>query len=327
MQDKHLLQVAKRYTTPSVQKSLIQILNTFVPFIGLLILMYWLNKYSYWFVLLLSIPSAAFLLRLFIIQHDCGHGSFFRSDFFNSWSGRIIGLFTLTPYTFWKSNHSAHHATSGDLDRRSVGDVPTMTVSEYMAASTFGKLVYRFYRNPIALLPIGAPGLFILAHRFPWYVPMRDTRLWLSVMSYNIALTISFWILIKAFGVSVIFVYLPVICFAAMAGIYMFYIQHQFDGTYWQKRDDWNFVEAAMQGCSYHKLPGILNWFTGNIAFHHIHHLCSKIPNYELQRCFNDNAEFQKVKVVGLREGIRCFNLALWDEAQQRLISFKDLKN
>ncbi len=327
MPNQDLLQVTRRYSRPHLAKSWFQLLNSAIPFLTLLLFMYWLAQYSYWYVLPVSVLCAGFLMRLFIIQHDCGHGSFFRSDFLNRWSGRVIGFFTFTPYSFWKSNHAAHHATSCDLDRRDIGDVSTMTVREYLAAAPlFDRLVYRFIRNP-SLLSIGGPALFLFGHRFPWYVPAKERRLWASVLAYDLVMALTIWAIISWIGIMPLLIYLPVVCIAAAVGTYLFFIQHQFSGTYWQRREDWNFVDAAMRGSSYHKLPAVLNWFTGNIAFHHIHHLCSKIPNYELKRCYRENPALQDVRALGIREALACFRLALWDEDAKKLISFRELRS
>jgi omega-6 fatty acid desaturase (delta-12 desaturase) len=307
------------------RRSLLQVGTTGMLFVVLLTLMAAASRERYWLSLLLAVPAAGMLVRLFIIQHDCGHGSFFRSRSANDQLGRVLSVLTLTPYGSWAQGHSAHHASTGNLDRRGRGDVETWTVAEYRTATRLRRLLYRLYRDPLVMVGLGAPINFILLQRLPSHDD-RDSRR--SILGLNLALVVTFGIVCFTFGAaSVLKVYLPVIVIAAWAGGWLFYVQHQFDAAEWERGDDWNFHSASLNGSSYFKLPPVLRWFSGNIGIHHVHHLSSRVPNYLLQACVDAAPELVPiVSVVSLRESLRCWRLALWDERRRSLVTFRDAR-
>ena len=304
------------------KRSLVQLTTTGMPFIGLLILISLASEERYWVSLLLAVPAAGLLVRLFIIQHDCGHGSFFRTRSANDHLGRLLSVLTLTPYGSWAQGHAAHHASTGNLDRRGRGDVETWTVAEYWATTSLRRLFYRLYRNPFVMVGLGAPVNFIVLQRLPSH-QNRDSRR--SILGLNLALLAIFGSACLIFGAgTVLKVYLPVIVMAAWAGNWLFYVQHQFDAAEWERDGDWNFHTASLHGSSYFKLPAALRWFSGNIGIHHVHHLCSRVPNYHLQACVDAAPELVPiVNVVTLRESLGCWRLSLWDEQRRSLVTFR----
>jgi acyl-lipid omega-6 desaturase (Delta-12 desaturase) len=306
----------------------LQLVTTGTAFITLLVVMAAVSQGHYWLTLLLAVPAAGFLVRLFIIQHDCGHGSFFKSRAANDFLGRAISVLTLTPYGSWSQGHAAHHASTGNLDRRGRGDVDTWTVAEYQAAAPLKKLFYRLYRNPLVMVGFGAPINFIVLQRLPMGHEFHDLGCRRSILSLDLALLVAFGFACATFGVvAVLGTYLPVMIIAAWVGNWLFYVQHQFDATHWERDGDWNFHTAALSGSSYFKLPRLLQWFSGNIGLHHVHHLCSRVPNYRLQACLDAAPELHRVaKVVTLRESLGCWRLALWDERRRSLVGFRNLK-
>jgi acyl-lipid omega-6 desaturase (Delta-12 desaturase) len=310
------------------RRSVFQLVTTAVPFLALLALIGLLHRDHYALSLLLAIPAAGLLVRLFIFQHDCGHGSFFRSRAANDLVGRAISVLTLTPYGHWRQGHAIHHATSGNLDKRGRGDVDTLTVAEYQALSRGGKLGYRLYRNPFVQVLIGAPLNFIILQRIPRGRSYREQASRYSILALNLALLVVFGVPMMLFGVgAVLATYLPVMIVAAWIGNWLFYVQHQFDDAYWERDDAWDFHVSALVGGSYFKLPAILQWFSGNIGLHHIHHLSARVPNYHLQTCFDDAPELHGVaKRITLRESLSCWRLALWDEQRRAMVSFRELK-
>lgn len=300
-------------------------ITTAAPFIALLIVMGNATRDRYWLTLLLAIPTAGLLVRLFIIQHDCGHGSFFRSRLANDLLGRALCVLTLTPYGEWRKGHAMHHAASGNLDRRGWGDVETMTVHEYPTATPLKKLGYRLFRNPFIMVLLGAPINFIVLQRLPRGRTFRDRAARRSVILLNFALAVVFGLPMLVWGVvSVLATYLPVMIIASWIGNWLFYVQHQFEDTYWKRDAEWNFHVAALRGSSYFDLPPILQWFSGNIGLHHIHHLCSRIPNYRLQACLDAVPELRRIaKRITLRDSLTCWRLALWDEQRHLLEHFR----
>ncbi|MEO8353687.1 MAG: fatty acid desaturase, partial [Chthoniobacteraceae bacterium] len=272
-------QVVARYQQPSRWRAVWQLVNTLVPYAALWYLMYVFVAVSYWLVVPLAILAGGFMVRLFIIHHDCGHGSFFKSRRANDIWGFIIGVLTFTPYQHWRWEHATHHATSGDLDRRGVGDIWTLTVQEYLASSRWKRFAYRLARHPAVLFVIAPLYLFLIKHRLP--EAKAGWRERLSVYWTNLA------IVAMAVGLSLVFglkaylvIQLTAMMVAGSAGVWLFYVQHQFEGVYWERHREWDYLAAALQGSSFYKLPKILQWFSGNIGFHHIHHLSSRIPNY-----------------------------------------------
>ena len=309
------------------KRSIVQLVTTLAPFIALLAAMAMASHGRYWLTLLLAVPTAGLLVRLFIIQHDCGHGSYFKSRAANDLLGRALSILTLTPYGSWKLSHAAHHASAGNLDRRGWGDVDTLTVAEYQASAPFKKLVYRLYRNPLVMVLIGAPVNFIVIQRLPMGNGLRDRNRLRSILLLNAALIVAFGLPCALLGIlPVLGTYLPVIVIASWIGNWLFYVQHQFETTHWERDPDWNFHVAAVAGSSYFQLPPILQWFSGNIGLHHIHHLCSRIPNYRLQACLDAAPELDRlVRPITLVESMGCWRLALWDEQRRLLVGFRDL--
>ena len=314
------------YAQPSLGRSIFQLLNTAIPFALLWFLMLASLEYSYWITLLLAVPTAGFLIRLFIIQHDCGHGSFFRSRTANDRLGFMLGILTLSPYAYWRRTHAIHHANAGNLDHRGFGDVTTLTVKEYLALNRWSRLGYRVYRNPLILLVVGPVYEFMLRQRFPSNALRSWTREWAGILWTNLAILAIVAVMWKTIGIQAFLaVHLPVALLGGAAGVWLFYVQHQFEGTYWAKDDVWNFHAAGLEGSSYYDLPGILHWFTGNIGVHHIHHLSSRIPNYRLRQCLAENPELQQVTRLTLRGSLKCAGLKLWDEEQGKLVGFRHL--
>jgi len=313
---------------PDLRRSLFQLITTATLFFTLLVVMATATQGRYWLTLLLAIPTAGLLVRLFIIQHDCGHGSYFRSRAANDVLGRFLSILTLTPYGHWKQGHAIHHASNGNLDSRGRGDVETLTVQEYEALTPVKKVGYRLYRNPFVMVLLGAPINFIVLQRLPTGRTFRDQRGRRSIMSLNLALVVAFGLPMMAVGVvPVLATYLPVMVIASWIGNWLFYVQHQFEEAYWEQADDWNFHTAALRGSSWFELPPILQWFSGNIGLHHVHHLCSRIPNYRLQACLDAAPELGSIaKRITLRESLGCWRLALWDEQRGRLVRLGDLK-
>jgi acyl-lipid omega-6 desaturase (Delta-12 desaturase) len=282
---------------------------------------------GYWLSLLVAVPAAGFLVRLFMIQHDCGHGSFFRHRLTNAWVGRVIGVLTLTPYDFWRRTHAIHHATSGNLERRGIGDIDTLTVREYLALSWWRRLLYRVYRHPIVMFGVGPAFVFLLQFRLPVGLMRGGWHPWLSTMATNAAIALVAVTVMWFVGVGPFFlVHLPITILAASIGVWLFYVQHQFEDTFWAEGGAWNMQEAALRGSSHYELPGVLRWFTANIGVHHVHHLCSRIPYYRLPRVLKDHPELRGMGRITLWQSLGCVRLALWDESRRRLISFRELR-
>jgi omega-6 fatty acid desaturase (delta-12 desaturase) len=312
------------YTRANHRRAIAQLLNTGLPFLLLMAALIYSARSYPWLTLPLTLPAVFLLVRLFAIQHDCGHGSFFVSRRANDLLGRAIGLLTLTPYAFWRNSHAVHHASSGNLDRRGIGDITTLTVREYLALSLWRRLIYRVYRHPAVLFGLGPIYLFVVRNRIPTANPFRHRTIWTSILGTNASLAaIVVLMVLTVGGRAFMLAYLPVILLAASTGIWLFYIQHQFEHAYWASGPNWDFHEAALGGSSFYDLPAVLHWMTGYIGFHHIHHICSKIPNYRLRDCFNQNPEFRDAKRLTLRDSLRCLRLSLWDEERQLLVSFR----
>jgi omega-6 fatty acid desaturase (delta-12 desaturase) len=327
LDDKQWLKILARYRDPSLLRSAYELLITAAPFFALWAIMLLCLNYSYWLSLLLAVPAAGFLVRLFMIQHDCGHGSFFRRPQANRWVGRTIGVLTLTPYDYWRRTHAIHHASSGNLDRRGTGDVTTLTVAEYLDLPRWRRLAYRLVRNPLILLAFGPIYLFLLKHRLPVELMDGGKEVWISAMATNLAIAGVVVGMSSLIGIqSFLLVQLPITLLASSIGIWLFYVQHQFEDTYWDRQDAWSFHSGAMQGSTFFDLPAPLRWFTANIGVHHIHHLASRIPSYRLGEVLRDHPKLREVSRLTLRDSFRCFRLALWDEEQRRLVGFRDLR-
>jgi acyl-lipid omega-6 desaturase (Delta-12 desaturase) len=313
-----------KYKRPNQFKSSWQITNSLLPFAGLWYLMYLSLSSSYWLTLLLAVPAAGFLVRVFIIQHDCGHHSFFRSRRANDLLGGFCGVFTLTPYYLWRRSHSRHHASSGDLSHRGHGDVWVMTVDEYRNCSYLGRLRYRLYRHPIVMFVIGPSVLFMVLQRFTFGIPRTWPRERKSVHLTNLGILTMLVVAWVTIGLpAFLLVHLPIVMLAAAIGSWLFFVQHQFERAYWQPHGSWDFIRSAYEGSSYYRLPRVLQWFTGNIGFHHIHHLESRIPNYNLPSCYNDVPELRQAVTLGLWDSVKCTRLKLWDERLQRMVPFQ----
>jgi omega-6 fatty acid desaturase (delta-12 desaturase) len=292
-----------------------------VPLFVLWALMWLSFQYSYAIVLVLAVPTAGFLVRLFVLQHDCGHGSFFKSKAANDALGRALSIFTLTPYDHWRKNHAIHHATSGDLDRRGCGDVHLLTVGEYRDLSSLQRLIYRVHRHPLVLFGIGPFLYFVVWQRFTFYDPHLSRKERAGVYWTNLTLLaavagMSWLIGFKQF----LLIQLPPVAIAASAGAWLFYVQHHFESTYWQRNDRWDYFEAGLIGSSHYELPAVLRWFTANIGLHHVHHLDSQIPNYRLQECLDANPELQQVAPLTLWGSLSCASLRLWDEEKSEMV-------
>ena len=293
-----------------------------IPYFALLCLMYLSLDVSYWITLGLAVPAAGFLTRNFIIFHDCGHGSFFKSRMANRILGFFTALLTFMPSYYWTHYHASHHANAGDLDNRGDGDVWTLTVQEYLALPRWKRIGYRIYRNPFFLFGLAPLYLFFIHYRY--WPAGANTRVRWSATRTNVALVAivtaaSLTIGIKAY----IMIQLPIMIIAGSAGIWLFYVQHQFENTYWARHEEWSYVRHALEGSSFYKLPRILQWFSGNIGFHHIHHLSPRIPNYNLQKCHESHPMFQSVKHVTLRSSLQSLGYRLWDEDHKKLVGFR----
>jgi acyl-lipid omega-6 desaturase (Delta-12 desaturase) len=323
--DSSLIKTTSKYRNAPLWKSGWQVANSIVPFGVLWYLMYLSTAWSYWLTLLLAFPTAGFLVRIFAIQHDCGHRSFFHSQRANDWLGYACSILTLTPYHLWRRTHARHHASSGDLHHRGYGDISVLTVDEYLARSFFGRLKYRLYRNPFVMFVLGASFLFIVRHRFTLGIPRNWRRERVGVYITNMALVSAITIAWLTIGLpTFLMIHVPVVVLGATIGSWLFFVQHQFEHAYWQPHEEWDFTRSALEGSSYYQLPTVLQWFTGNIGFHHIHHLDSRIPNYNLAACHAAEPAFQDVVTLGVRDSVSCMRLKLWDERRQRMVAFSD---
>jgi omega-6 fatty acid desaturase (delta-12 desaturase) len=318
--------VVARYQRPDTRRAVTQLATTLLPLAAVFVLMYQSFASSYWWVtLMLAVPAAGLLVRTFIIMHDCAHGSFLASKRANTAIGWMTGVLTMTPFGQWRHDHSLHHASSGDLDRRGHGDVETLTVREYQALSRRARLRYRLMRNPLVLFGLG-PIHFILMNRIPprgaGATPRQRRSVWgTNALLLALVAAATAWVGLPA----VLLVYGPAMYIAAAAGIWLFYVQHQFEGTYWKQHAEWDYATSAIRGSSYLELPAVLRWFTGSIGLHHVHHLGPRIPNYALKRCHEENALFHEVTTLTLAQSVRTLRLTLWDETRQQLVGFRDV--
>lgn len=314
------------FEVPSLRRSLWQFGSTFVGYVALNALMYVLVRHSAWMAVMIAVPAAGFLVRLFIIQHDCGHGSFFGSRRLNDGFGRACSLFTFTPYAFWRRQHANHHASFTNLDRRESGiDLYSTcaTVAEYRALPQPRRLLYRVLRHPIVTQVLLPPVVFVLVYRLSFDAPKSWRRERLSVLATNIALGATLTVLAVIFGLHrVALVQLPIIAVGSIIGVWLFSVQHRFEDAVWRRQEGWSHIRASLEGCSYLRLPAILQWFTGNIGFHHVHHLSARIPNYRLQACHDARPEFQSVTTLTLRQAIRAPFYVLWDEELGKMVRF-----
>ena len=309
------------YQKPSVWRGVWQLANSLVPYTALWYLMYRSLAVSIWLTVPLALLAGGFLVRIFIIFHDCTHGSFFKSRLANECVGCLTGVLCFTPFHRWRYEHSIHHASAGDLDRRGTGDVWTMTVQEYLEASRWKRRAYRLARNPFILFVIAPLVLFLVLERLPTRKGGRRERF--SVYATNVALAGMVVGLSSVFGWrAYLLLQLAAVMVASSAGVWLFYVQHQFEDVYWEHGENWDYEKAALEGSSYYKLPRILQWFSGNIGFHHIHHLSPRIPNYHLEKCHRSDALFQTVKPVTLLASLKAFKFRLWDERRRKMVGY-----
>ena len=320
------IKVLAKYREPSLGRSLFELGVTLGAFVALWALAWWSLSVSAWLTLAISIVNGLFLVRLFAIQHDCGHAAFFKNRTLSDWVGRILGVLTLTPYDVWRRSHAIHHGSSGNLGRRGIGDVHTLTVAEYKALSSFGKLRYRLYRHPIVLFGLGPGYLFFLQNRIPLGL-MAKTKYWVSAMSTNAAILLALTIVFMLGGIKpVLLVFVPTTLLAATAGVWLFYVQHQFEDTHWESEEDWNLHEAALHGSSHYVMPSVLQWMSANIGIHHVHHLYSRIPFYRLPEVLRDHASLAQGNRMTIWESLSNARLHLWDENSKRLLSFRQAR-
>jgi omega-6 fatty acid desaturase (delta-12 desaturase) len=334
---KKLAAHCQKYKGAVVHRSVTQLAVTSSLFFAACALMFFnvMHGYGLWNLLLLP-PAAGLLVRLFIIQHDCGHGSYFKTRKLNDMVGRLISTLTLMPYAFWMKCHNIHHSSSGNLHKRGVGAIDTLTIREYMALPARQKLTYRLYRNPLVLLILGTPVHSLFLQRYPSCYPSlyidnyRDlprSEYWKSIIGLDVAIVAIYGSLIALLGAKAVFlVYLPLLVLTCWIGGWLFFIQHQFEDAYWETHDKWDYQEAAVLGSSYYALPRVVQWFTGNIGLHHIHHLCSLIPNYRLQECLDANEDLQALNRMSFRDSLKCLTWRLWDEDQKKMVGFDALK-
>jgi omega-6 fatty acid desaturase (delta-12 desaturase) len=313
------------YAQPHLGRALLDIGTSVVPYVALSVLMYLSLDVSLWLTLALAIPAAGFMLRTFILFHDCTHGAFVPTRRANTWLGIALGVVVFSPFHAWRYNHAVHHGTAGDLDRRGTGDVQTLTVAEFNAMQPRGRLAYRLFRNPFVMFGLGPLYSLVLQPR----VISRSAkpRIQRSILGTNIALLLVAGTLIWLIGwQAYLLVQLPPFLIGGAAGVFLFYVQHQFEDAYWERRPDWSFAESALQGSSHLKLPQPLQFFTGNIGLHHVHHLNARIPNYNLQRAHDENPIFQDVPTLSLGDAARSVRLKLYDEDRGRLVTFAEAR-
>jgi acyl-lipid omega-6 desaturase (Delta-12 desaturase) len=317
----------KRFERAETRKAIVQLANTLFPYLGLLTLMYLTIAWHmpYWVTLLLAFPASGFMVRLFIFFHDCSHGSYLPVPRATKILGTLLGIIVFTPFAEWRQLHVTHHSTSGNLDRRGIGDVWTLTVKEYMESSRFRRLLYRLFRHPLIMFGIGPLYMLLIAHRLPSSGAGRDQIR--SVYLTNAALAgivtvAAFSIGLKAY----LMIMLPVMMIAGSAGVWLFYVQHQFEDSYFEKEDEWSYVKAAVDGSSYYKLPKLLQWITGNIGFHHVHHLSPKVPNYNLEKAHKAVPPLQQATTVTMGASFKGLHFRLWDEQNKTFVGFSAIK-
>jgi omega-6 fatty acid desaturase (delta-12 desaturase) len=323
----HFTSMLEPYWGADTRRSVQQLLTSAIPFFVCWYAMLRSLEVSYALTLLLALPTAGFMMRLFMIQHDCGHGSFFKSRWARDAVGFAIGVLLLVPYQYWRKTHAYHHAHSGDLDFRGLGDVDTLTVREYLALPRGRRWAYRFYRNPLILFGVGPLFHFLVKHRYPWDIPRDWKQAWRSVWWTNFCLAV----IVVTLGLTVgwqrfLLVQMPVTAVAGTLGVWLFYVQHQYEETYWYRHNDWDFFDAALYGSSHLVLPKPLQWMTANIGIHHVHHMSSRIPNYRLQECLDANPDLQVARQVKMKDTWKLMRLTLWDEESERLVGFGELK-
>jgi len=327
MQASEWTRILARYREPILSRSIFELTVTLVPFVALWAMAWWSLSISAWLALAIALGNAAFLVRLFIIQHDCGHGAFLANRRLSDWLGRFIGVLTLTPYDVWRKTHSIHHATTGNLDNRGVGDVPTLTVQEYQEKRWIGRAAYRLVRNPVFFVRCRSVLFFFLRQRLPVELMRSGRRYWFSALATNAVIGAALGLIGWLGGWDVLLlVFLPTMFLAASTGMWLFYVQHQFEDTVWDHEENWNVRDAAFSGSSHYDLPGVLRWITANIGVHHLHHLASRIPFYRLSEVIRDHDILAQSQRLTLWESFRCARLHLWDEKSRTLLSFSEAR-
>lgn len=321
------LSVLARYREPSNRRSLFELAVTLLPFITLWVLAWLALSISPWLTVVLALLNGPFLVRLFIIQHDCGHGAFLTNRRAQDWVGRVLGVLTLTPYAVWRRTHSIHHAYHGNLDQRGIGDVLTLTTDEYRERSRFSRFMYRLYRNPVVLFVLGPTYLFLIQNRLPFGNMQSEWRYWASAMGTNAMIALVLGGIVWLGGLMpVLLIFLPTTVVAATIGVWLFYVQHQFEETHWSPSEEWQIHDAALEGSSHYVLPQPLRWLSGNIGIHHVHHLYSRIPFYRLSEVIRDHTELADAQRLTIRESFSSVRLHLWDPLQGKLISFAEMR-
>jgi len=321
------VQVLAKYRDPSGLRSSFELGVSLIPFVTLWVLACWVTNYSYLGAFAISVLNGCFLVRLFGIQHDCGHGSFFGNRHVSDWIGRALGVITLTPYDVWRRTHSVHHSHVGDLSKRGMGDVVTLTIEEYNSRSAFKRLIYRAYRHPIVMFGVVPTYLFILQNRLPVGLMNQGWKYWISAMGTNVAILLVLGTTFYFGGWQALaLVFLPSTLVAASVGVWLFYVQHQFEQTHWEQPAEWQLHEAALHGSSHYDLPLVLRWFTVNIGIHHVHHLYSRIPFYRLPQVLKDHTELVDCSRITLLESFKCASFHLWDEKGRKLVPFSAVR-
>lgn len=326
-QAKEWVKILAKYREPSTRRSVFELVVTLVPFFTLWALAWAALSVSYWLTVALSMVNGLFLLRIFCIQHDCGHASFFHNRKVQDWVGRCLGVLTLTPYDVWRRTHSLHHAQHGNLDQRGIGDMATLTVTEYRSLGWFRRLMYRLYRHPLVLFGLGPSYLFILQNRLPIGLMRAGWRFWASALGTNAVLALILGTMVWFAGpMPVLLIFLPSSMVAGTIGVWLFYVQHQFEETHWSTSEEWQLHEAALAGSSHYVLPQPLQWLSANIGIHHVHHLYSRIPFYRLPEILRAHSELETAQRLTVMESLKSVNLHLWDEKLRRLISFREAR-
>ncbi len=316
-----------KYRNPNHLRSVLELLFSAVPFTALWAVAWWALSVSYWLALVIAIVNGAFVVRLFGIQHDCGHSAFFRNRHAGDWLGRVLGVVTLTPYDLWRRTHSIHHSSSGNLDRRGLGDVLMLTVSEYRQLSPLRRFMYQLYRHPLILFGLGPLYIFFWSNRVPYGQMAREWKYWTSAMSTNLGIALALGIIVYFGGwMPLLLIFLPTSIVGASIGVWMFYVQHQFEYTHWENDKDWDLHEAALQGSTHYVLPVVLQWLTANIGIHHVHHLYSRIPFYRLTEVLRDYPVLANAQRLTLKDSLACARLQLWDERARKLLTYKQAR-
>ncbi|TCZ78716.1 fatty acid desaturase [Paenibacillus albiflavus] len=313
------------YERSHTKRSVWQIINTIIPYIILWYAAYLCLEVSFWLTLPIAIVAGGFLIRTFIIFHDCCHGSFFKNRKANAIVGTITGIMTFVPFQQWRYTHAVHHATSGNLDHRGTGDIWTMTVEEYLSASTMQRFIYRLYRNPIIMFGLGPIYIFLINYRFNRKAAKRKERINTYVTNLGIVVLLGTLCLVLGWQEALL-VQVPIFLTSSIAGIWLFYVQHNFEEGYYEEDGNWDHASAALQGSSFYSLPRFLHWITGNIGYHHIHHLSPRVPNYYLEKVHNTNAKLREVQTITLKTSLKSLKFRIWDTKVKRFISFKDIK-